>query len=151
MSDFEIRGTEDLLRLSKALKAAGRTGLRKELHRSIRAAARPLIPKARAAALASLPQRGGLGKRVASSPMRAQFLTGRNPGVRIGVGKGRSAWATNHGEVQHPVFGNRGKWVSQRVDADWFDGTMRRNAPAVRPEVARAMDRVIHDIIKGRR
>jgi len=152
LSDIEIRGVEDMLRLSKALKNAGRLDTRRELHKGIQKAARPLIPAARAAALTTLPQRGGLAGKVARAPMRVQVRTGRDPGVRIVVGKDRSgARAANHGLIRHPVFGHRDRWVDQRVPADWFDGAMRRNAPAVRPEIARAMDRVVDKIVRGAR
>lgn len=151
-NDFQVSGTSDFLRLSKALKAAGETELRKELNKGLKVAAKPLIPKARASAKASLPKRGGLAKRVAASPMRAQVRTGRDPGVRITVGRGRTAWAANHGEVKHPVFGNREVWETQKLpQPDWFDRPMKEALPTVRPEVEKALQAVVEKIARGAR
>ena len=139
------------LRVSKALKAAGEKQMRKELHSSVRTAAKPLIPKARQAALSQLPKRGGLAKAVASSQMRAQVLTGRNKyGVRITVGKNRRAGArdTNRGKIRHPVFGNRDVWKDQRVPKGWFDDTMKAAAPPIRRDVEKAIQKVLDDIAR---
>lgn len=149
------RAANNFLKASKALKAAGESQLRKELHGSVRKAARPLIPRARAAARAQLPKRGGLAKAVASSPMRAQVLTGRNKyGVRIAVGKNRRAGArdTNRGRIRHPLFGNRERWYSQQTPKGWFDDTMRAAAPPIRREVEKAIQKSLDDIARrGRR
>jgi hypothetical protein len=149
---FGSRRTADqFYRVSKALKAAGEKQIRKNLHAGVRTAARPLIPKARRAALVELPKRGGLNKRVAGSPMRTQVMTGRNRyGVRIVVvGKrGAGARATNRGVIRHPVFGNRDRWVNQRVPKGWFDDTMRREAPAIRKDVEAAINRTLTEIAR---
>jgi hypothetical protein len=152
MSDFKVKGTEDFLKLSKALKAAGRTELRKELNKRLRAAAKPLIPEARAEARRTLPQAGGLADLVARAPMRVQVRTGQQAGVRIVVGKDRSgARAANQGLIRHPVFGNREKWVTQKVPSDWFDRPLRDSAPRVLPELEKAIQSVLEDIVRGAR
>lgn len=149
MSDTRI-SADDFYRASKALKAAGDKNLRKELNRRLRLAAKPLIPKARAEATRTLPTRGGLAKRVASSPMRVQVRTGRETaGVRVVVGKrrGSAARTANEGTIKHPVF-DTGRWVSQEVEPGWFDDTMRRHAPEVRPDVEDAVRTVLGDIAR---
>ena len=152
MSDFEVKGADQFLRLSKALKQAGRTELRKELTKGLRDGARPLIPLARAAARQQIPHRGGLADLVAREPMRVQVRTGaKTAGVRIVVGNRRgAARATNAGLLRHPVFGTA-VCVSQRVteSAGWFDETLTRNAPIVRPELERALQRVADRVVKG--
>lgn len=149
MTDFDITGADDFLRLSKALKAAGRTEMRKELHKGLRVAAKPLIPKARAEALARLPQRGGLARQVAKEPARVQVRTGRTPGVRIVVGKKRGgARQANRGFIRHPVFGNRNVWVSQKVPPGWFDDPMRASAPAIRRDLADAIEAVAAQVVR---
>lgn len=152
--DFETRGADDFLKLSKALKHAGRTGLRKELNKGLRKGAKPLIPKAKAAARANLPRSGGLAAQVAKEPMRVQVRTGRTPGVRIVVGKKRGgARSTNRGTIRHPVFGNREVWVTQSVPRakDWFDATMRKEAPRVRPHLEEALERVARQVVNDAR
>lgn len=148
--DFEVRGADQFLALSKALKHAGRTELRKELNKQMRDGAKPLIPKARAEAQSKLPQSGGFAKQVAKEPMRVQARTGRHPGVRIVVGKKRGgARSANRGFIRHPVFGNRENWVTQEVPPDWFDGPMRGSAPEIRKALQQALEDVADKIVRG--
>ena len=153
MSDFQIKDSGDFLKLSKALKKAGRTELRKELNKGLKNGAKPLIPKTREEARSTLPQGGGLADTVARSPMRVQVRTGAaTAGVRVVVGNSRSgARAANRGQIRHPVFGNRDAWVTQKVPREWFDRPMRLGAPLVRPALEQAMQRVIDDIVRGAR
>ena len=149
MSDASINA-DDFLRASKALKAAGKTEMRKALNKELRTAAKPLIPKARAAALRLLPSRGGLAKAVSRSPQRVQVRTGQDTaGVRVVVGKrrGSAARAANDGKVRHPVFGT-GVFVEQAVPPGWFDDTMRREGPSVKPAVESAIRDVLDQIAR---
>ena len=151
--DFTIRGAEEFIRLSKALKHAGQTELRKELNRSLRAAAKPLIPKARAEALRRLPSKGGLAKQVSKEPMRVQVRTGATTaGVRIVVGRKQGgARAANRGFIRHPVFGNREVWVDQKVPADWFDEPLTKSAPEVRRALEGAMNDIAEQVVRDSR
>lgn len=151
--DFEIRGADDFLRLSKALKEAGRGDLRKELTAGLKAAAKPLIAKSRQEAKQRLPHRGGLADRVARAPQRVQVRTAmQTAGVRIVVGKSKSgARAANEGLVRHPVFGNRSVWVTQKVKSGWFDEPMKAGAPEVRPELEAAIERIARKIVREAR
>lgn len=152
MSDFTVHGAEGFLALSKALKAAGRTEMRKTLHKGMKDAVKPLVPKARESARESLPKTGGLNKLVASASIRPQVRTGRNAyGVRIVVGSKPGARSTNRGVIRHPVFGNREEWVEQKVSSGWFDDVMEAGVPAVRADVEAALARVVDDIIRGAR
>lgn len=152
VADFSVSNTNDFLRVSKALKAAGRTEMRKELNKRIKAAAKPLIPKARAEARRTLPQSGGLADQVASAPMRVQVRTGaQTAGVRVVVGNRKGARAANRGVVRHPVFGNREHWVDQKVPSDWFDGPMRDGTPEIREAVQKAVQSVLEEIVREAR
>lgn len=148
MSDFTVKG--DFYAFSKALKRAGKTEMRTALNKGLRDGTKPLIPLARAEARRVLPHEGGLAERVAKAPMRVQVRTGaQTAGVRVVVGKDRSgARAANQGLIRHPVFGNREKWVTQKVPPDWFDRPMRQGARTVRPELEKAMQRVIDQIVR---
>lgn len=155
MSDFEVTGADEFLRLSRALKDAGRTDLRKELNTGIRRAARPLVAKTRAEARRRLPQKGGLAEKVAKAPQRVQVRTGaRTAGVRIVVGGGsHGARATNRGVVRHPVFGNRDVWVTQDVPAatGWFDEPIRASAPEIRRDIEAAVVAVADQVVNEAR
>lgn len=151
--ELQTKAGDDFYRLSKALKNAGKTELRKELNKGLRQGAKPLIPRARAEARRVLPHEGGLAERVARAPMRVQVRTGaQTAGVRIVVGKDRSgARRANQGEVRHPVFGNREVWRTTKVPPGWFDRPMEHGAPYIRPELEKAMQRVIDKIAREAR
>jgi hypothetical protein len=142
--DFEVRGADQFLAVSKRLKAAGETELRKELNSSVKKATKPLIAKSRARAEATLPARGGLARKVSKAPQRVQTRTGKDPGVRVVVAQraGIAARASNRGMIRHPVFGNTDVWVSQKVPAGWFDESLKAGASEVRPEIEAAIIRV---------
>lgn len=149
MADFEVHGADQFLMLSKALKYAGRTDMRKKLHRGIAKAAKPLIPKARAEARRRLPQSGGLAAQVAKEPMRAQVRTGNDPGVRIVVGRKRGgARSANRGVVRHPVFG-RDVWVDQAVRPGWFDESLMAEKRPIQRDVEVALQEVADEIARG--
>ncbi len=156
-NQLSARGADDFYRLSKALKAAGETGLRKDLHKAVRDAAKPLIPKVREAARRELPTRGGLNERLARKPYRAQARTGiKTAGVRI-TGSKVDPRINDAGRIGHPVFGRKGKaknggknFVVQNFPEakGYFDETLTREGPAVREAVVRTLadftDRIVN-------
>ncbi len=135
-SGASVHGADDFLALSKRLKAVGEAELRKELHKAVGAAAKPLIPKVKNAARENLPRQGGLNERIAKKPLRAQTRTGaKTAGVRI-VGS-KVDPRINQGRIFHPVFGRPGSGVVQQVPKarGYFDETLSREGPAVRDEI----------------
>lgn len=102
------------------------------LLKQMRANIRRPVPKVRRAvkarAVATLPQRGGLGRWVASSRVTAQIrLSGRAAGVRLKAGRnsqgGRSdVNRIDQGKVRAPSWGRRtaAAWHSQTVTPGWF-------------------------------
>lgn len=151
MSDFQITGVEDMLKLSKALKQAGRGELRKSLSKGMQAGVKPLIPLTRAEARATLPQAGGLADLVAKAPQRVQVRTGEmTAGVRLVVGNSKSgARAANAGLIRHRVFGTD-RWVEQRVPGGWFDRICAEQGSRLAlPALEAAMQAVVDEIVKG--
>lgn len=149
--DYRVTGAEDLLKLSRALKEAGRGPLRKELNKKLTAAVKPLIAETRERARTSLPHSGGLAGLVAKEPQRVQVRTGqKTAGVRLVVGKSKgAARAANAGSIRHPVFGNRRVFVDQAVPSGWFDGPCEAATPRVQQAVMDAMQQVVDDIVTG--
>lgn len=149
--DVDVRGGEDFFRLSKALKAAGQTDLRKELNKALRAAAKPLIPKTRAAARVRLPRAGGMAEAVARASQRVQVRTGaKTAGVRVVVSKTTAARAANKGAVRHPVFGSD-RWVTQEIPKaeGWFDETLNEEAPKVaQPAIEQALESIASRVVR---
>lgn len=151
-SALSVRGTNDFLALSQALKRAGETQLRKELHKAVQAAAKPLIPKVREAAEANLPKQGGLNRRIAKKPYRVQARTGANTaGVRI-VGTKVDPRINAQGRVAHPVFGRRNSTVVQSVPEarGYFDETLSKGAVPTREAVVRALSDFADRIVRER-
>jgi hypothetical protein len=142
----EVRGADQLARLSKQLKEAGNKDLQRELSRAINQALKPLKTDLQASARTTLPRRGGLAARVAAS----KFRTRRSrQGLRLQAVSGDSIQRIDKGAVRHPVFGNRGVWVIQRVTAGWWTGPVEAAAPKVRQELELAMRQVAHRIGRG--
>jgi hypothetical protein len=134
-------GANDFLALSKRLKAAGEKELRNELNKVMRSAAKPLIPKVREAARASLPKHGGLNERIAKKPFRAQTRTGAaTAGVRI-VGTKVDPRINDEGRVFHPVFGHKPGVVQNVPDAKgYFDETLSKEGPGITRDVVSALN-----------
>lgn len=141
--DFAIQGADQFLRLSKALKAAGQTEVRKELNKALRDATKPLIVETRAAAGQRLPQRGGLARRMSKAPQRVKVSTGRDPGVSIVL---KAQPGIKNGTIRHPVFGGPA-FVTQRVDGTWWDDTLEAGAPRVLPEIEKALAAVARQVL----
>lgn len=145
-----IKGADDFLALSKRLKAAGQTELRKELHKTMRDAAKPLIPLVREAARRDLPKAGGLNERIARKPYRAQVRTGaKTAGVRI-VGT-KVDPRINQGRIAHPVFGRPHSTVVQQVPeaAGYFDETLRDQGPEIRDEMREMLAAWLDRLARG--
>lgn len=158
MSDFEVRGAEQFLRLSKALKEAGETDLRKALHKGLRDAVNDVKPKAADALSAALPSGlSGKGKRVKQA---VQVKTGSDPGVSVvvrygkaggGLGAVNAKLVNQSGTIRHPVY-KTGKWVAQKVGGQgWFDKTYTNAAPAMRDSLEQVLEHVADDIVRKAR
>lgn len=144
--DVEIRGVENLARLSRALREAGEQGkgLRKELRSSITKETKKIRADMRAGLSAgpALPSRGGLASDIQSNTRFTTAISGS--GVRIRVRSKRSIRRMNAtGTFRHPVFGNRGKWVTQSagVSKGFLDRPFEKSRPEVQKAVLAAIDR----------
>ena len=140
---IEIRGAEQLARLSKALKAAGDRELQRELSRGISQAMKPVMADVRQSAQRTLPSRGGLAQKVARTPMRITRRAGSQIAyVRLQAKSPYHLGQLNRGILHHPVFGNRSVWVTQRVESGWWTRPTEAAAVQVRRELLTAMNRV---------
>ena len=130
---FEVRGAQDLAKLSKRLKDAGRNDLRKELLRGVRESGASTVLEIQESALEHLPRRGGLAEKVAAekATMRASYGAG---GAKVSLRRKRGR-GLNAGRLRHPVYGNRRVWVQQSVDPNWFDDPIRDAAPEIRRKI----------------
>jgi hypothetical protein len=141
--EVRVKGAEELVRLSRQLRAAGDQELRRDFYRGLNRASKPLKEAAKQNAGRVLPRRGGLAALVAKSRLSTSVRGGgANPGVRI-TGKGRMDLdRMDRGQVRHPVFGNRRVWVVQSVTPRWFTEPMEAGAEDVRTELLSVFDDV---------
>ncbi len=150
MADLSIEGADALLGLSRRLRQAGQTELKREMSKALRDAGKPLIAKTREAARQELPQRGGLARHYARVPQRVQVRTGaQTAGVRIVIPRGQRRGITD-GRLRHPVFGHQDRQVVQQVSGTWWDETLEREAPGVvEREMVPALSRIAEQITEG--
>ena len=144
-----VTGAEGLARLARAVKAAGRNDLRKDLLRGVRKGSKPMIPDARAAAAESLPHRGGLAADVAGAKWVVRTrMQGRGAGVRItgtwtSEGRLHDLSKLDTGLLRHPVYGHRKqRWQAQAIRPRWFSDAMEALAPEIRDELLEVIDEV---------
>jgi len=137
------RGAAELKRVAAAIKASGDENLSKELNKALSRAAKPLKKSARQGALQILPYRGGLAERVAGSRFTSRVTKrGKGAGLTI-VGTGQdNLTRMDAGTVRHPVFGNRNRWVTERINPGWFTKPLTLDAPKVAVELDAAIDTV---------
>lgn len=141
---------EDFTRVAAALRLAGNTGLRNQVNKALRAAGKPLGQFVAVAGGRAMPQRGGLGYRVAGATVsvRATTAGGNLSGVSLSLSN-RQKYDLNAmeaGQLRHPVFGHRKTWVLQSVRANAFSGPFQEGATIVRPEIVKALEQVADDI-----
>lgn len=147
MPNDSVRGAEDFLALSKRLKAAGQTELRKELNKTLKQAAKPLAAAAKQSAAENLPQHGGLAKVVAKRGARVKVSTGAaTAGVSVVFAK--TDPRLDKGRVVHPVFG-RGPKVVQRIPSGFFTKPMLLGGKDVQRDVIAALGRFADRVARG--
>jgi hypothetical protein len=149
-STVQIVGGHQLLILSQRLRAAGATGAKREMTKGLNRATKPLKAAAKANAKASLPRRGGLGKRVARTKMQTKVRTGRVADVRILALPSAVADPAriDRGRVKHPVWG-RGPWVLQDVTPGWATKPWEEGGPVVAREMVGVLQVVSAQIGRG--
>ena len=147
--DFQVRGSEDLARLAKALKEAGRNDLRKELLKGVRESGASTVLEIRDSALRNLPRRGGLAEKVAAEKASLRATYGGSA-ARVSIRRKRGR-GLNAGRLRHPVYGNRENWVQQKVDANWFDDPIRDAAPDIRRRLQAVLDRIADRVVNDTR
>jgi len=149
VADFRVDGAEQLTALAKRLRAESKE-LQRELPRAMNRATKGARAAVKAEALATLPRRGGLGKRVASSRLTTRTRrSGRAAGVRIVAKGGVDIGALDRGRLRHPLFGDRRRWFAQKVRPGWFTRPLTAAAPRVRAEIETSMRVIAGKIEKG--
>lgn len=132
--EFQIEGNpqEQLRRLARDLKYAGKRDLRRALYRNLNIAATPLLEDVKREAAATLPKSGGAADRVAGANYKSRVLPGNNPGVRLTGAEVGGAKVNlkkiNAGVLRHPLFGDREHWYDTPVPEGFWDRPLKRGA-----------------------
>lgn len=136
--------TADYKKAAAALRGADKK-IKKRVTDAAKAAAKPLGRFVAVSAGSRLPQRGGLGFRVAGSTVRVSATPLR---VTLGLRtrEGYDLKGMNQGTVRHQVFGHSDVWVAQAVQSDLFTEPFDEGAPIVAREVVNAMQDVLNEI-----
>lgn len=145
---MELRGGEDFKDLADRLNAAADTKLRREIYKGLREIARPVGEAMTHALGGALPQRHGLGDRVAQSKIRqTNATTGRNPRIVLSLNspEGYDLAAMEAGKLRHPNWGRK-DWSLQRVPAGRAEEAVKAMAPVVRINLMRHIDRTLNEI-----
>lgn len=117
-----------------------------EVRQSLREAGEDVGPKMRDAGAAAMPRSGGLSALVGQAVVVVKDHAGFGEDAEVEVGLASSVNLRNldRGVVYHPVFGDRGVWVSQSVPSGHFSQAAREKGPQViRDKVGDAVGRVI--------
>jgi len=142
----QTRGADKLARVSAALRAAGDKDLQRELRRAMSRTTKPRRKAAKDGAVQILPHRGGLDEHGAATARIATRVTANSSGARLritGTSRDNLRRMDEDGLVAHPVFGNRKKWVIERVRPGWFTNPLTLAAQgAVPKEIDAALDDV---------
>lgn len=165
VADFEVRGADEFLRLSKALKEAGQTETRKALHKGLRDAVNAVKPEAADALASALPS--GLSGRGKAVKQAVVVKTGADPGVSVvvrfgragrGLGASNARQVNRSGTFRHPIYADGDKtrnewgWVDQSTGGEgWFDKTYQNAAPQMLRALEGAMQQVIDQIVQKAR
>lgn len=150
--DFKI-DTRQLDRFSKDLKGAP-VELRRELYKGLNSVTKPLRREIAASALTSLPEKGGLAKRVATSSITARIrVQSSSFGVKIQVkerkGKPVDPDALDRGRNYHLTFG-RGPARLQSVAPGWFARPWNEFGQDARRAMVEVVNTVAKKLERGR-
>lgn len=155
-AEIQIRGGEQLERIIKALKDVGDGGLAKELKSELRKAARPMVPKVRAA-IRQIPSKhdGTLRNQMAAATGSQFRSAGAQAGITIKVDgrkmpdgkKALPAYMEGRKKPwRHPVYGNRDVWAAQ-PDHSFFFKTVepmgrdvQKNMNAIAERIAKKLN-----------
>lgn len=137
---IKVTGADELYQLRQRLKAAPRDHW-KACAKALRVAVRPAPMAAKNSARNRLPQRGGLGQRVAQrTKFRTRVTTGaKSVGVSLVATSDHNIKRMNEGKIRHNLFGNRRYWYPQDVNPGWFSDPMHDLKWPVRIALLRVM------------
>ncbi|HJR90329.1 MAG TPA: hypothetical protein VJ782_09260 [Aeromicrobium sp.] len=144
--------SDDLQRISRALKEAGDKGLQKRVSAAMRQEAKPLGERVLRAGAGKMPRRGGLSSRISSrgKVLISNSLGGKSASVtlRLKTSDGYDLRGLDRGQLRHPVYGHRKTWVRQSVPANAFTEAFEAEAPRFRQSILKAAQDTLNDVAR---
>lgn len=134
-----VEGIEKFAALARKLQDVDDKDLRARFYRAINSISKPLISLVRQSAMAILPKRGGLARRVAEAKFTAfRQYRGSATGIQIVGTDDYDLRHINSGDVRHLVYGHP-PWVGQPVKPLFFDQPLIDNADLAREALEKEM------------
>lgn len=151
--EVRMAGAAGLDKVVHDLRRLGNRGLGQQMAKGFRAATNPLRKDITAEVPKAMPS--GYAPALAKSLRFRQSVQSGRTTARVllrvhadGQRERRDLPALNQGILRHPVYGNRNRWVAQRVRR----GVVDRPVDRLGPEIRRQMDAVVAyvaDQLKG--
>lgn len=149
-----MSGGADLDKVVQGLRRVGDQGLGKQMAKQLRAATEPLRKDIRAEVPKAMPS--GYAPILSKSLRFRQSVQPGRTTARVllrvhadGQRERRDLPALNRGVLRHPVYGDRNRWVAQRVRRGVVDRPVDRLGPEVRRQMAAVVQYVADEITKG--
>lgn len=121
--------------------------LKSKIRRRMREVVKPLGPDIVREGAADLPSGGGLAEHVASkggAPTVGQSSTGAR--LVLGKKRGPQIGRMNEGDLRHPLYGNRKRWITQSIPAGTWTKAGEERMPEIRDRVAREMNTILEGL-----
>lgn len=141
-----MHGASEFGELARAARLTS-VDMLKGLKREIARAGKPARPALVTQIEASQPEAGGWRRTlIRDLRVRTKVDTGLTTAsitiITYAVGRKRRRHldVINKGRLRHPVWGNRGTWVTQRVKPEFWDRAMKQVEDQVESAVARVLD-----------
>lgn len=152
-----VTGADDLLRLSKQLKAAGKVMERKDFHRDLTRGLMPIAPDIRNFIAEEYPQRGGLAERTAKRRITPKLKTGnKTAGLSVALNGVTILLAENYGRLRHPVFADAKNktrkewtWVNQVMPVGMIAAFAKTRIQIYSPAISKAYRDAIERVLNG--
>lgn len=151
-----VTGADDLLKLSKQFKAAGRITDRKDFHRDLTRALKPIVPDIKDFIRENYPQSGGLAERTAKRPITPKLKTGnKTAGLSVALKGVTILLAENYGRLRHPVHADatktrkEWKWVNQIMPLGMIGAYAKTRIQQYKPEISKAYRDAIERVLNG--
>ena len=139
---IEVVGAENFTKLAAELAKLA-ASMETQLQTAVERAVQPLRQDIPSSARATLPRRGGLNQRIAASSI--SIRRGRGS-LSVITSNGYQIQNIDRGQVRHPVYGNRGRWVSQTVSPNWWTKPITKAMPKIRRDVDRELQRILDQV-----